>query len=118
MIQLNLEKSKINDKDYILNAINTLFIEKIIEGQTLKYKKCFDYYMGLEPATTFKEDYDYQCKVVNLTKPIVDTATETFIGELPDIITTGKKQEKGHLSRWPSFLPKFSLSSGSRLRNQ
>ena len=98
MIQLNLDKSKINDKDYILSAINTLFIEKIIEGQTEKYKKCFDYYMGLEPVTTFKEDYDYECKVVNLTKPIVDTATETFIGELPDIITTGKKQEKDKIS--------------------
>ena len=34
------------------------------------------------------------CRVINLTKPIVDTATETFIGDLPDIVSSGKKDRK------------------------
>lgn len=98
MIQLNLDKSKINDSDYMLNAINTLFMQKVIEGQTLKYKTCFDFYMGLEPKVTFKDAGDYECRVINLTKPIVDIATETFIGDLPDIVTSGKKPEKDKIS--------------------
>ena len=98
MIQLDLDKSKINEKDYMLNAINTLFMEKIIEGQSEKYRKCFDYYMGNEPLVSFKDANDYECRVINLTKPIVDIATETFIGDLPDIVTSGKKIEKDKIS--------------------
>lgn len=98
MIQLDLDKNRLNDENYVLDAINTLFVRKIIEGQTQKYKTCFDFYMGIEPQTTFKEDYDYKCRVINLTKPIVDTATETFIGDLPDIVSSGKKSEKDKIS--------------------
>lgn len=98
MIQLDLDKSKINNAEYILDAVNTLFIEKIIEGQTQRYQKCFDYYMGLEPKVTFEETNGYECQVINLTKPIVDIATETFIGDLPDIVTSGKKSEKDKIN--------------------
>jgi SPP1 family phage portal protein len=98
MIQLDLDKSRLDDEQYVLQAVNTLFVRKVIEGQTQRYKTCFDFYMGIEPQTSFKEDYDYRCRVINLTKPIVDTATETFIGELPDIVSSGKKAEKDKIS--------------------
>ena len=94
MIQLNIDKSRLNDEEYVREVVNTLMIEKIIEGQTQRYKKCFDYYEGIEPITTFEEHYKYQPKVINVTKPIVDIATQTFIGDLPDIVTSGKKSEK------------------------
>ena len=94
MIQLNIDKTRLNDEEYVREVVNTLMIEKIIEGQTERYKKCFDYYEGKEPITTFDENYKYQSKVINITKPIVDIATQTFIGDLPDIVTSGKKSEK------------------------
>ena len=98
MIQLNIDKTRLNDEEYVRGVVNTLMIEKIIEGQTERYKKCFDFYEGKEPITTFREKYDYQSKVINIAKPIVDIATQTFIGELPDIITSGKKSEKDKIS--------------------
>ena len=94
MIQLNIDKNRLNDEKYVREVINTLMIEKIIEGQTQRYQKCFDYYEGKAPLTKFDENYKYESKVINMTKPIVDIATQTFIGELPDIITNGKKAEK------------------------
>lgn len=98
MIQLNVDKTRLDDEEYVREIVNTLMIEKIIEGQTQRYKKCFDFYEGKEPITAFSEKYDYQPKVINITKPIVDIATQTFIGELPDIITSGKKSEKDKIS--------------------
>lgn len=98
MIQLELDKSRLNDKEYILSVVNTILLNRIIEGNNEKLRKCFDYYEGKEPLTIFKENYDYQSKVINLTKPIVDIATQTFIGELPDITTSGKKGEKDKIS--------------------
>ena len=98
MIQLDIDKIRLNDEEYVRGIVNTLMIEKIIEGQTERYKKCFDFYEGKEPITTFREAYDYQSKVINIAKPIVDIATQTFIGELPDIITSGKNSEKDKIS--------------------
>ena len=98
MIQLDIDKVRLNDEKYVLNVINAIMIQKLIEGVGQKYDKCFNYYEGNEPQTHFDTEYDYKCKVVNLTKPIVDIATKTFIGELPDITTSGKKAEKEKIS--------------------
>ena len=98
MIQLEIEKSRLNDVDYVQQLVNGIMIQKLIEGIGQKYDKCFAYYDGIEPQTTFDNEYEYKCRVVNLTKPIVDIATKTFIGELPDITTSGKKSEKDKIS--------------------
>lgn len=98
MIQLDLERSKLNNKEYVRQVINQIMLHRVIEGVDNRLKKCFDYYEGKEPLTTFKEEYEYESKVINLTKPIVDIATQTFIGDLPDIVTSGKKAEKDKIS--------------------
>ena len=98
MIQLDLDKSRLEDSSYILEVLNTILLNKIIEGENQRLQKCFDFYEGKEPVTEFKENYDYSPKVINLTKPIVDIATKTFIGELPDIITSGDKEENDKIS--------------------
>lgn len=98
MIQLNIDKTRLDNEEYVREIVNTLMIEKIIEGQTQRYRTCFDFYEGREPITQFKEKYDYESRVINIAKPIVDIATQTFIGELPDIITSGKKSEKDKIS--------------------
>ena len=98
MIQLDIDKSKLDDIDYVQALVNGIMIQKLIEGVGIKYDKCFDYYEGKEPITTFDQNYNYQCKIVNITKPIVDIATKTFIGEIPDITTSGKKEEKDKIS--------------------
>ena len=41
MIQLDLDKSRLDDEEYVLQAVNTLFVRKVIEGQTQRYKTCF-----------------------------------------------------------------------------
>lgn len=94
MIQLNIDKSRLNDENYVLEVVNTMMVQKIIEGQTQRYEECFNFYEGKEPITKFDEKTEYSSKVINLAKPIVDIATQTFIGELPDITTSGKKIEK------------------------
>ena len=104
MIQLNIDKTRLDNEDYVREVVNTLMIEKIIEGQTQRYKKCFDYYEGREPVVSFDSNFKFDPKVINLTKPIVDTATQTFIGELPDIVTSGKKSEKDKISRFAQKL--------------
>lgn len=98
MIQLDLDKSKLDSSEYILQVLNTMLLNKIIEGENKRLKKCFAYYEGKEPLTVFPQEYEYQPKVINLTKPIVDIATQTFIGEIPDIVTSGKKSEKDKIS--------------------
>ena len=97
MIQLEIDESKLNDSDYVLRLVNGIILQKLIEGFDIKYKKAFDFYDGKEPTTSF-EDSEYEGKVINLTKPIVDIATKTFIGEIPDIVTSGKKPEKDKIS--------------------
>lgn len=98
MIQLEIDRSKLDDIKYVQALVNGIMIQKLIEGVGVKYDKCFNFYDGKEPQITFKDNYDYQCKVVNITKPIVDIATKTFIGDIPDIITSGKKEEKDKIS--------------------
>ena len=104
MIQLDLDKSRLTDKEYVRQVINSIMVQRCIEGVDNRFKKCFDFYEGKEPITTFKEDYEYESKVFNLTKPIVDIATQTFIGDLPDITTSGKKAEKDKISNFSQKL--------------
>ena len=63
MMQLEIEKSKLRDEKYVLNLVNGIMIQRLIEGIGKKYQKCFDYYDGKEPQTTFEENYKYECKV-------------------------------------------------------
>ena len=98
MIQLDIDKTRLEDEEYVREIVNTLMIQKIIEGQTQRYRECFDFYEGKAPITEFEEKYSYESKVINIAKPIVDIATQTFIGDLPDIVSSGKKSEKDKIS--------------------
>ena len=98
MIQLDIREENLNDEKFVQQIINKIIITRMIEGVSNKLEKCFDYYNGEQPKVFFKDSGDYECQVINLTKPIVDIATETFIGEMPDITTKGKKAEKDKVS--------------------
>ena len=100
MMQLDVDQTKLNDIDYVQRLVNAIMVQRLIEGINQKYEKAFAYYEGKEPQTTFENNVNYECKVVNLTKPIVEIATKTFIGELPDIVTSGKKIEKDKISNF------------------
>ena len=97
MMQLSVDQEQLNDIGYVQKLVNAIMTQRLIEGIGQKYDKAFKFYNGEEPTTKF-EDSSYQCKVVNFTKPIVEIATKTFIGELPDIVTSGKKAEKDKIS--------------------
>ena len=98
MIQLDIKEQDLNNVDYVKRLINKIIITRMIEGESNKLTKCFDFYNGKAPVTYFKDSGDYKCQVINLTKPIVDIATETFIGEMPDITIKGNKKEKDKVS--------------------
>ena len=104
MIQLNISEELLNDPQEVLKIANKILISQIIEGESQRLKKCYDYYDGKEPLTTFETDQKFVGRVINETKRIVDTATNTFIGTLPDITTTGNKKEKDKISNFQQKL--------------
>lgn len=104
MIQLDISEELLNDPEEVLKIANKILISQIIEGESQRLKKCYDYYEGKEPLTTFETDQKFVGRVINETKRIVDTATNTFIGTLPDITTTGNKKEKDKISNFQQKL--------------
>lgn len=98
MIQLDISEEKLNDVDFVQQVINKIIITRMIEGVSNKLEKCFNFYEGKAPLIEFKDSNGYQSKVINITKHIVDMATETFIGEMPDIVLKGNKKEKDKVS--------------------
>ena len=60
MIQLDIDKSRLDNEEYVRTLINGIMIQKLIEGVNLKYDKCFDFYEGKEPKTTFDNEYNYE----------------------------------------------------------
>lgn len=98
MIQLDISEEKLNNPNDVLMIANRIIIARIIEGVSQRIDKCFSFYEGKAPVTTFEDEKKFEGKVFNETKRIVDLATQTFIGTLPDIVTTGNKKEKDKIS--------------------
>lgn len=104
MIKLDITEEELLDENRVLEISNCIFLTKrlCLDGKSSyddKLKKCFNFYNGVEPLTVFKKGNEFKPRVVNLTKPLVDTATQTFIGDLPNIVSTGKKAEKDKISK-------------------
>ena len=102
MIQLNIDKSWFENEDKTLELVKKIYEIKVIE--TDEYKRVvddFDFYEGKKPIANINEKKlkdGFEPKIVNLAKPITDTATKTFIGTLPDLVSSGDKKEKDKVS--------------------
>lgn len=99
MIQLDITEKKIEDEKELIKIIQKIFFLKQTDDKNeSRIKKAFDFYHGELPEFEDDNDTGYIPRKFNLAKPIVETATKTFIGVLPDIVTTGKKGEKDKVS--------------------
>lgn len=112
MIQLNFTEKDLLDSDSRLRLVSTIFYLRRFKTNE-RLNKCLDYYDGKQPTITFAKANGYTPRVVNLTKPICDTATQTFIGDLPNIITRGKKKENDKISAFNQKL--YNREFGSHI---
>lgn len=100
MIQLDIAEKKLDDEEYVRGIVNKIMVSRMREGKKENIEKCFKYYNGVEPVTSFEDANGYEPRVINLTKNIVDVATQTFIGVLPDIVTSEGKDKKNAISNF------------------
>ena len=113
MIQLNFTQEQITKEEELQRAVNQILVRKIMSNHAQeKLTKCFDYYNGKEPIVIDSEKEDYEPKVFNLAKPIVDTATKTFVGVLPDI-TTDVDKDKDKITKFNQKL--YARSFGNHI---
>ena len=96
MINLNISEETLSNEKQLAKVVNKLIYIKIVskEGNALKFKENQDFYNGILPNIIVKDDTTFEPKIFNFAKPITDTATKAFIGEEPDIISSGKKEQK------------------------
>lgn len=100
MIQLNINEFDLENEGKVKDIINKIMLNRMREGFNEKVKNCFDFYNGVKPVTSYEDANGYEPKVINIAKSIVDIATQTFIGVLPDIVTSEKKKQKEHISNF------------------
>ena len=98
MIRLNVSEEQLQTGD-LLDVVKELFWYQIFWkdsfGQDIKLKDLQEkMYKSKDEAPVF---YNKKLKLVNgynLLKPLCDTATNTFLGRVPDIVSKGTENEK------------------------
>ena len=103
MIRLNVDEQKLENGD-LLDVVKELFWYQIFFkgsfGEDIKLKKLqIDMYDSNTNAPIF---FNRKRKIMingyNLLKPLCDTATTTFLGRVPDIVTKGTQKERERIS--------------------
>ena len=102
MIRLNVDEEKLRTGD-LLDVVKQLFWYQIFFkdsfGQDIRLKKLQeDMYNSNEKAPIFYNKKRVMVNGYNLLKPLCDTATTTFLGRVPDIVTKGTKNERDRIS--------------------
>lgn len=115
MIRLNIKESDLNNADKMLEIANKImYLRRVnLTGESVddKLEKCFNYYDGKLPNIEYEKPNGYQVRIANLTKPLVNTATKTFIGDVPDIVTSGTEEDKARISVFNKKLYKANFES-------
>ena len=102
MIQLNINKTWFQNEEMTKKLVKEIYERKVLESDD--YKRIdtdFKFYEGKLPEIQISEKKKkdgFEPQVVNLAKPITDTATKTFIGVLPDLVSSGTKKEKDKIN--------------------
>lgn len=117
MIRLNIRKEQLENEEEMLDIAISIFRLNRVSfydnnvSETERLEKCLKYYNGVEPLTVFEKNNGYKTRVINFAKPIVDIASQTFIGELPNITTTiNKNTEKDRISYFNQLLAKSGFA--------
>lgn len=98
MIRLNVDKAKLESGD-LIDVVKQLFWYQIFWkdsfGQDIKLKDIQEkMYKSEDKAPIFYNKKKIMLNGYNLLKPLCDTATTTFLGRVPDIVTRKNEKEK------------------------
>ena len=104
MIRLNVDEQALETGE-LLDVVKDLFWYQIFWkgsfGPDIKLKKLQkDMYSNEGKAPVFFNRNIKLATGYNLLKPLCDTATSTFIGRVPDIVTKGSEKEKERISNF------------------
>ena len=105
MIRLNVDEKALETGEGLVDIVKKIFWYQIFWkdsfGEDIKLKKLQkDMYEAKdEPHVFYNNKHLLPCSY-NLLKPLVDTATSTFIGRVPDIVTKNSDKEKSRISNF------------------
>ena len=104
MIRLNVSQEKLESGD-LLDVVKELFWYQIFFkgsfGPDIRLKKLQeDMYKSQDKAPIFYNKKKIMINGYNLLKPLCDTATTTFLGRVPDIVTKGTDKERERISNF------------------
>ena len=106
MIRLNVSEEQLETGEGLIDIVKQLFWYQIFWkgsfGQDIRLKKFQeDLYECKDKATfTFNKKLKLNISGYNLLKPLCDTASTTFLGRVPDIVTKGNDKEKERISNF------------------
>lgn len=104
MIRMNIsQKALENGGEELISIVKKIFWYQIFYrdavGKNIKLialqKALYDSDMGSQLLKKTKLDFDH-----NFVKPLCDTATSTFLGRVPDIVSNGTKAERDRITKF------------------
>lgn len=103
MIRLNVDKEMLETGVGLIDVVKQLFWYQIFWkgsfGQDIRLKKLQeDMYKSTDKAPIFYNRKKFMPNGYNLLKPLCDTATTTFLGRVPDIVTNNGEKERERIS--------------------
>ena len=105
MIRLNVSEEKINSGDLMDTVQQIIWYQifwKDAIGKDIKLKKLQkDLYESKDRTLVKKSPRSGKCEAYfNLVKPLCDTASNTFLGRVPDIVTNKGERESERISKF------------------
>ena len=105
MIRLNVDEQALENGEGLIEVVKQLFWYQIFWkgsfGPDIRLKKIQkDMYANNDKAPVFFNKKIKLANGYNLLKPLCDTATSTFIGRVPDIVSKGNDKEKERISNF------------------
>lgn len=105
MIRLNVDKQALEEGVGLIDVVKQLFWYQIFWkdsfGADIRLKKLQeDMYKSVDKAPIFYNRKKFLVNGYNLLKPLCDTATTTFLGRVPDIVTKGSERERERISNY------------------
>lgn len=106
MIRLNVDERTLETGDGLIDIVKQIFWYQIFYkdsiGEDISLMKLQkDMYNSADRNTIIKTRKNHRTNAYyNLLKPLCDTATSTFMGRVPDIVSNGSKEEIKRISKF------------------
>ena len=103
MIRLNITEEQLNDPEQLIGIVQKIFWYQIFYkdaiGKDIKLigvqKALYNNDFVNPLVRKLKIDFEH-----NFVKPLCDTATSTFLGRVPDIVSNGSEKEKERIAKF------------------